>query len=288
MLSSKNGGVDPNGLTSRNFRPLAGFDDINIATNNLYANYNSLQVKWMRSRGRAFIMANYTYGKAMGIVSSTLDPFNLNNDYGVQSTNRPHIFNIAYSYVMPKYVKNKLAGGLINNWQFSGIVQAQSGANLTGQWGQNFSLALNSGKIPGTTYNISSTSLLGTPNIALTPILTCDPRQNLAPNQFINASCFSFPNQVGQNGPTTLPVMYGPAYWNADLGVWKNFAIKERYKLQFRMDGYNFLNHPLWSFNNTNRNLGFDAAGKLNTPLFGTVTTKQGHRVVKFAVNFNF
>jgi len=292
MLSSRNGGVDPASLTSRNFRPLQGFDDINIATNNLYANYNALQVKWMRSKGRGYFMANYTYGKAMGIVlngSSMLDPFNLSNNYGVQASNRPQIFNVAYSYVLGKYSRNKILGGLANSWQFSGIVQAQSGANLTGQWGQVFGMNLNNGKLPGTTYNISSTSLLGTPSIALTPILTCDPRSNLAPHQFINASCFSFPNQVGQNGPTTLPVMYGPAYWNADLGIWKNFTVyKERYKLQFRMDGYNFLNHPLWSFNNTNRTLGFDAAGKLNTPLFGTVTTKQGHRIVKFAVNFTF
>jgi len=289
MLSAKNGGVDPNSLTSRNFRPLAGFDDINLATNNLYANYNALQVKWMRSKGRAFIMANYTYGKAMGIVSSTLDPFNLNNDYGVQSTNRPHIFNIAYSYDIGKRVQNKFLGGIVNRWQFSGVVQAQSGANLTGQWGQNFGLNLNGGKIPGTNYNISSTSLLGTPSLALTPILTCSPTSNLGPNQYINPSCFSFPNQIGQNGPTTLPVIYGPAYWNADLGIWKNFTvIKERYKLQLRFDGYNFLNHPLWSFNNTNRNLGFNANGTLATPLFGTVNTKQGHRIVKLAANFTF
>ena len=69
----------------------------------------------------------------MGIVSSTLDPFNLNNDYGVQSTNRPHIFNAAYSYNFGELVHNKLAGGFVNGWQVSGIVQVQSGANLTGQ-----------------------------------------------------------------------------------------------------------------------------------------------------------
>jgi len=54
------------------------------------------------------------------------------------------------------------------------------------------------------------------------------------------------------------------------------------------LNGYNFLNHPLWSFNGNNLNLGFAANGTLNTPLFGTVTTKQGHRVVQLAATFSF
>jgi hypothetical protein len=289
MLSAKNGGKDPGSLNANNFRPLVGFADVNLATNNLYANYNSLQVKYMRTRGRTVLSMNYTFGKALGIVGATLDSFNLNNDYGVQSTNRTHIANAAYSYDFGRVVRNKWAGGVLNGWQFSGVTQLQSGVNLTGQSGQTFSMNLNSAKIPGTTFNITSTSLLGTPNITLSPIVTCDPRWDLAPHQYINPSCFTFPRQVGQNGPTTLPVMYGPAYFNSDLGIFKNFKIKERMKLQLRMNGYNFLNHPLWSFNGSNLNLGFAAAtGQVNTPLFGTVTTKQGHRIVQLAANFYF
>ncbi len=70
--------------------------------------------------------------------------------------------------------------------------------------------------------------------------------------------------------------------------MFKNFTIKESKKLQFRFDGYNFLNHPLWSFNGSNLNLGFNPNGTLSTPLFGIVTTKQGHRVVQAAVKFYF
>jgi hypothetical protein len=296
MLSSKNNGVDPNTLNSNNFRPLVGFTGaVSLATNNLYANYNALQVKWMRSRGHAVMSANYTFGKAMGILNPTYDSFNLNNDYGVQSTNRPHIFNIAYSYNFGKVTKNKLVGGFANGWQVSGIVQAQSGANLMGQRGQNFGMNLNSAKIPGTTFNISNTAILGTPNILLTPILTCDPKSNLGPNQYLNPNCFAPPTAVGQNGSTILPVVYGPGYFNADLGVFKNFQMGESRRLQFRIDGYNFLNHPLWSFNGgSGLNLVFDpttlsaANGKLSNSLFGTVTTKQGHRIVQLAAYFYF
>jgi len=289
-----NQGVDPNSLTPDNFRPLKGFSDLYLATNNGYANYNAMQLTWLRTKGRYTINMNYTYGKAMGIVGF-FDQFNLDKNYGVLPNNRTHIFNIAYSVELGNPLKQKLAGGFVNGWQLSGIVQAQSGANLSGLSANStssnnyFNMNLNGYKIPGTTYNVSNVSLLGTNDIKLNPILTCDPRSGLGPNQYINANCFSFPTSVGQNGPTILPPIYGPAFFNMDLGLFKNFQIKESKKLQLRLNGYNFLNHPLWSFNGNNLNLGFDSnTGKVNTPLFGTVTDKQGHRVVQVAIKFFF
>jgi len=290
MLSSRNGGVDPNTLNANNFRPLQGFSSLGLATNNLYGNYNALQVKYNRARGRTLISANYTFGKAMGILNPTYDSFNLENNYGVQANNRTHIFNAAYSYDIGEVTRNKFAGVFANGWQISGITQIQSGANLTGQRGQNFGMNLNAFKMPGTTYNVSSTSLYGTPNITLMPILTCNPRENLGPQQYINASCFSFPRNVGEQGATILPPIYGPAFFNSDLGLFKSFTIKEGKTLQFRANGYNFLNHPLWSFPaNQNLTLGFNGTtGALTTPLFGTTTTKQGRRIVQFAATFSF
>jgi hypothetical protein len=289
MLASKNGGVDPNSLTANNFRPLLGFSDLSLATNNGYSNYNAFQATWVRTKGRYVINANYTYGKALGLVGY-LDQYNLNNNYGVLASNKPQIFNIAYSVELGSPLrKNKIAKGFVNGWQLSGLVQAQSGANLAGNSGQNFGLNLNSYKIPGTTFNVSNVSLLGTPDIQLNPVLSCNPTSNLGPNQYINPKCFSIPTQVGQNGPTVLPAMYGPAFFNADLGLFKNFQIKEQMKVQFRFNAYNFVNHPLWSFNGNNLSLGFDGtSGQVNTPNFGTVTQKQGHRVLQVAAKFYF
>ena len=50
-------------------------------------------------------------------------------------------------------------------------------------------------------------------------------------------------------------MVYGPAFFDSDLGLFKNFQIKESMKLQFRIQAYNFLNHPLWSFPNGTNNL---------------------------------
>jgi hypothetical protein len=291
MLASKNGGVDPNSLTADNFRPLLGFTDLNLATNGAIANYNAMQVTWVRQKGRYTINMNYAQGKAMGTVNPSLDQFNLQNDYGVQPSNRKHIFNAAYSVELGSPVHaNKMVGGFVNGWQLSGITQLESGANLTGfSGGGNFSFNTNGAKIPGTTFNISNVALLGTNDIQLNPILTCNPTSGLGTNQFINPNCFALPTGIGQNGPSVLPAIYGPAFFNSDLGLFKNIQIKESKKLQFRLNATNFLNHPLWSFNGSNLNVGFDpTSNKLNTPLFGTVIQKQGHRIIQAAIKFYF
>ncbi|MGA7410343.1 MAG: carboxypeptidase-like regulatory domain-containing protein [Bryobacteraceae bacterium] len=291
---------DPNSLNANLFRPLLGYGQIGLATNNTVANYNALQTTWVRSKGNYSINLNYTYGKSLGTVNPALDPYNLQNDYGVQAGNRKQIFNAAYSVVLPSPTKNKIAGGFINGWQVSGITQWESGQNLTGNsGGNNFSMSTNNAKIPGTTYNISNVSLLGTPDMQLNPILTCNPAKNLGPNQYINDSCFALPSVVGQNGGSVLPAIYGPAFFNWDLGLFKNFQIKESMKLQFRVDGYNFLNHPLWSFNGSNLGLSINPATLQAYPTcngtnasacsdFGEVTQKQGHRIIQLSVHFYF
>lgn len=290
MLASKNGGVDPNSLDANNFRPLQGFSDLYLATNNGWANYNSMQMTWLRSKGRYNINLNYTFGKAMGIARFD-DQFNLANNYGVLATNRTHIFNIAYSVELGDPLKgNKVAGGLVNGWQVSGIIQAQSGANLSGNNSQNFGMNPNGYKIPGTTFNVANVSILGTNNIQLNPLQTCNPASNLGTHQFVNGNCFALPATIGANGPQVMRPIYGPAFFNADLAIFKNFQISESKKLQFRINAYNFLNHPLWSFpGGSNLTLSFDGAtGKLNNPNFGITTDKQGHRVIQAAVKFFF
>jgi hypothetical protein len=287
MWSSNNGGVDPNTLVADRFRPLLGYTDLDIVTSNGYYNYNSMQVTWVRSKGRYNLNMNYTYGKAMGIVGF-YDQFNLADNYGVLPNNRTHLFNAAYSIQLPS-PKGRLANGIAGGWQLSGITQLESGPNLTGQQGQNFGMNLNSAKIPGTTFNISNVSLLGTPDMQLNPLLTCNPRSGLGPHQYINGNCFAVPDQIGQNGGTILPPIYGPAFFNWDMALFKNFKIREGKTLQFRFDGYNWMNHPLWSFNGGNLGLSFDPTTlKQNDPVFGDTTFKQGHRIIEMAVKFLF
>jgi len=287
MLAQNNGGQNPNNLNSALFRPYSLYGDLDVSTNNAYANYNAFQLTWVRSKGRYTLNLNYTYGKAMGIVGF-FDQFNLNNNYGVLPTNRTQVFNIAYSIELGDPTHDRLLGGVINGWQLSGITQWQSGPNLSGFQSENFGMTVNGADIPGTNFLISNVSILGTPDMQLNPILTCNPPANLATHQYINGSCFALPTQVGQNGPTIVPPIYGPAFFDTDLGIFKNFHIRESKNLQIRANAYNFLNHPLYSFNGTNLSLNYNSAGQMSSPLFGYADTKQGSRIVQLAVKFMF
>jgi hypothetical protein len=306
--------ANPGNANANDYRPFAGYSDLNLATNNLYSNYNALQVNWRRQKGRYTLQANYAFQKALGIVSNNnstgltanFDPFNLRNNYGVQGTNRTHVFNMAYSVELPSPIHgNKLAAGIVNGWQVSGVILWQSGANLTANsGGNNFNMQLNSAILPGTQdivnpdgvngIPINNQSILGTNAIQLNPVLTCNPTANLKEHQFINGACFAAPTQVGVNGPNILPAIYGPALFNADLGLFKNFQIKESMKLQFRIQGYNFLNHPLWSFpTGDNLTLQFTQAtpgGPITQTNnnFGYTTFKQGQRIVQLEVKLYF
>ena len=123
---------------------------------------------------------------------------------------------------------------------------------------------------------------------------TCNPKGGPAPHQYINGNCFAAPSVVGQNGPTVLPALYGPAYFNSDLGVFKNFQVSERMRLQIRAQAQNFLNHPLYSFPNSNNlTLNFVQAtpGGVLTQTnsqFGITNYKQGHRIVEMVAKFYF
>ncbi len=313
---------NPANANPKFFRPLNdpvtgnGYGDLNLNTNNLYANYNAMQITWGRHAGRYVIQANYSFQKALGILSSNangqpngsaaINPFNLRSNYGVQPTDRRQLFNIAYSIDIgnPLHAHGVLAG-LTAGWQLSGITQLQSGANLTfsGSYNasSNFNMNLNNAIIPGSVslanpngIRINNQSILGTNAVQLNPIVTCNPKSGLGSHQYINGNCFAAPTVVGQNGPTLLPVVYGPGYFNSDLALFKNFSITESKKVQIRAQAYNFLNHPLWSFPDSgNLTLQFQQdplTGVItqNNANFGKTTVKQGARVVEFAVKFFF
>jgi hypothetical protein len=309
-LGAMLGAADPANANPNLYRPLndpatgAGYGDLNLATNNLYANYNAMQVTWARNRGRYTIQANYTYQKALGIVTegsgATINPFDLGANYGVQPTDRRQLFNIAYSVDLgnPLHAHGFLEGATAG-WQISGITQLQSGANLSYSGGYNantnFNIQLNNAVIPGSDgIKINNQSILGTNAVQLNPLVTCDPTSHLSSHQYINPTCFAAPTVIGQNGPTLLPVAYGPAFFTSDLALFKNFNITESKKLQFRVQAYNFLNHALWSFpDSSNLTLQFhqDPVTEQITQTnanFGTATVKQGARTMEFVVKFFF
>jgi Carboxypeptidase regulatory-like domain/TonB dependent receptor len=335
-LGSMLGAINPGTANSNLYRPLQGYGDINVAVNNLYSNYNALQMSWTRHAGRYVIQANYTYQKSLGIIGPAYNPFNLGSNYGTLPSDRRQLFNVAYSVDIGTVAhSNHFVNGLANGWQVSGILTLESGANLTSGGNTqgagttpnaNYNMSLDcvataaevlAGQgcpdgtagggltgpaiIPGSNMGansltgipINNQSILGSNAPTLNPLVTCNPNSGLGSHQYVNGNCFTVPTVVGQNGPTVLPVSYGPTFFTWDMGVYKNFSITESKKLQFRITAYNWLNHPLYSFNGSNLNLNFQQDPvtqqftQVNTN-FGTVTQKQGARILELAVKFFF
>lgn len=322
FAASNPGTANPN-----DYRPYGGYGDLNLVTNNLYSNYNAMQVSWVRLAGLYTIQLNYTWQKALGIVSPAIDPFNLGANYAAQPTDRRQLFNAAYSINIGNPLHgNHFANGLVNGWQFSGVTQLQSGPNITYSGGYNQNTNYNiqyncvdtpderaagvgcgayqkGAVIPGSDAHhggstqfgipINNQSILGTSSQQLNPIVTCNPKSHLGSHQFVNGACFAPNLAKGQQGPNMMPVAYGPAFFNSDLGLFKNFQMSESRKLQFRVQAYNFLNHPLWSFNGSNLALQYaqDPVTQQFTQTdtnFGKTTQKQGNRVIEFESKFYF
>jgi hypothetical protein len=282
----------PNSPTD-NFRPLQNYSSINRISHGFISNYHSLQSSFSMQARDVNIQAAYTFSKALGTRGQTgdqvADGFNLDNNYGVLGIDRTHMFSIAYIYQVPELVKsNAFLKGLVNGWEFSGITTFASGIELSAADSTNFGVT---GFLEDGTTRINAQAVNGTDALSAQPFVTCDPRENLAPQQFINGGCFAPPGRL-RNGPTTFGYyLRGPALYSHDLSLFKNFAVGEGKRLQIRASAYNFPNHPLWTFrsNDTALDLNFDEAGKLsNASTFGYAGQKTGRRVIQLGIKFYF
>jgi hypothetical protein len=276
------------------------YSSIQVASHGSYSNYNAMQMMWQKQTGRSTFMVNYTFSKVLGIRDgqtdngngngTVIDWFNMKNNYGVLAYDHTNIFNAAYVLSIPGvHTSNKFASGAINGWQLSGTLQYQSGAPIQPNSGGNLNANYQNGE--------STASILGTNGNTLVPILTCDPRQKTMAGQYFNPGCFAMPTR-GQNGNIIWPYIKGPAYFNTDLSLFKNFHVTERQTLQFRIQAFNFINHDLPDLTQGNAlNLNFNANG-INTNTCGSTTSGSctdgrahyttGRRVLELALKYNF
>ena len=292
------------------YRPYPNYGNISIPRHILYSFYNALQTSWNKQSGRLNYGLNYTWSKALGIKDgyyngNAADATNLRNNYGPLSFDHTHIFNASYAYDFGKPLQGQSPGRrlrpMAGRSPASPICKVARTCRAT--YYSNLNLV---GKLgaPGNTaepqLNVDNKVFLGTPDVQLQPVLTCNPAAHTAPHQFINGSCFHLP-QIGQNGQFNFPYLHGPAFMNNDLTLAKTFAMKDQRSLQLRFAGFNFLNHPLSSFSTSfpqqvQLNLSNLAqGGELASPSlatqgpgFGSSTIKEGRRVVEIAVKYNF
>ncbi len=289
-------------------RSYNNYNQILVPRHNTYANYNGLQIEAIKQAGPLNFNANYSFSKALGILGSSadfnwtagIDPFHLGNNYGPLNFDRTQVLNLSYSWQTGKFSTDRILGGFINQWRISGITNVQSGPNM--QTGISASPGYyTQGNIGqgATGYAVSNTTILGTPDVNLQPVLKCSPRSGLASHQYLNPTCFGLP-ATGTNGAYIEPYAHGPAFFNTDLSVEKGFTLGGERSLRLRIAGFNFINHPLNSFgtgyasqttlqlSDTSANGSPATATYSPTENFGSAPQKLGRRLMEVSAKFSF
>ena len=104
-------------------------------------------------------------------------------------------------------------------------------------------------------------------------------------------NAFALPSDY-QWGSAGRNILRGAGYWNLDLSAFKDFAIKERMKLQFRAEFFNFTNTP--QFANPSATLpglskGIYSYAGVNPGNFGTISsTIHDNREIQLALKLVF
>jgi hypothetical protein len=291
-----------NGTCQQAFRPFSQYQNITESVTAGKAQYDAFQGSLIRTVGLLTLQANYTFSKALGDgvavnnggLSGALPDYGVHEYWSVLPLDRAHAFSAAYVLSLPKvHANSAFVNGLANGWQISGITQIESGAQLSStnsQTSLNFGLS-QSANVP----------LLGTPDINVYPVLTCNPARGLKRSQFLNPSCFALPG-AGDIGDGHIPYIPGPMFWNSDLTVLKNIKITERQNIELRFAAFNFLNHDLLSFTNGDNNLKLNFTNGVltnatdsahpcpgpNCQAFGYANYHFGHRILEMGVKYSF
>jgi hypothetical protein len=173
---------------------------------------------------------------------------------------------------------------IIGGWDLSGITSFHTGQ----AWGDNSNAFVAS-------YSNDAPGILVGPKSAIATHLTKTPGQNvnIFASQTNAQSAFEGPIgfQIGQRN-----LLRGPRYFNADLGLGKNFPIYgEKVNLKFRADSFNTFNHPNFVTPASNVYNGLDQQD-LTSSQFGNISytvspngnLNNGARVLQLSLRLEF
>jgi hypothetical protein len=209
------------------------------------------------------------------------DQNNPRADYGPDFFNRPQrlVANFVYQIPTP-FRATSLAGETLGGWSATGVVEIQSGHNLT----ITNTNALNAFGISGQEQDFAEI----VPGCSNGQLATRGSVKSKLTNYF-NANCFSatYP-VVGADGLATgfgnskPGIVRGPGQSNVDFALAKTFSFfvrGERVGSEFRAESFNTFNTAQFG----------DPTTYLDSPAFGVVnTTVVAPRILQLAVKFSF
>ncbi len=270
-------------ISCNSLRPYPDLGSVSGTATFGVGNYNALTASLTKRYSAGLqLQASYTYGHALSDTGTTLsgspgftqpDGTNINSGYSSAAWDIRHNFVTSFNYDVP-FGRGKQYGGnlnkvtqtLLGNWQMNGILTLRTGVPYT--------LRSNACLEASDTGLCMPTVLSGTADQA--------PSNGRNPNEWFNTANFvalsaANPLYIGSAG---LQSMTGPPTRTLDFSVFKNFNFTERVFLQFRAEGTNVANTPV--FNTPDNNQQDGNFGKITSTAAGT------ERHIQFALRLQF
>ena len=244
------------------------FSQVTVIDNGNESSYNALQAQFIRRLTRGLqATASYTWSHSIdnGSTDSLTNfpgfvlpasAFRGDSDFDVR-----HTFSTGVTYNLPAPKGNEIVGAVLRGWSLSSIVVVRSGLPYTPTVSESFPLG----------------SVVVRPNFTGAPLYINDP--TVATGRRLNPAAFDFslPNvPLGQNGNVGRNIFRTPGFWQADIGLHRTFAIKERTKLELRWEAFNVFNHPNFLFPGR-FSATRSSSGSISVPsTFGIITQTAG------------
>jgi Carboxypeptidase regulatory-like domain len=277
-------------LTTNQRRPYKNFSNIYMNSQSGNSWYHSAQFSLQRPFTHGFtVSANYTWSKSTDTLPFGTDaatyatagfytlPYNFPNfrryDRGPSDYDHTNVFVTSYVWQAPALSSmNSFVRHTIGSWELSGIVSAQSGLPLTLYAGQDISqTGIGSDRAQQVSSQVYSKGVCAT----TTPCI-----------QWLNPAAFTLP-PTGTFGNVGKGEFRGPGFFNWDMGVFKNFPIKENLSVQFRGELFNAFNHT----NLMTTNTGVSNQNPVTTRSgagFGNILAANDPRIIQLALKVVF
>ncbi len=266
------------GVNDNFLRPYKGYGIIRSTNNDANSTYNRLQFGLNRrfNKGLLFGLA-YTLSKSSDDGSAQRDvvpnAYDVSNLWGPSTFDRRHVAVVNVVYQLPIFKdKSTLSGKLLGGWTVSAISQWQSGTPISIATNDDFAgVGTGSGpqfwlfsSVPNTEGQFASN--------ATDNAFWFNPRNADGSAIFTQPAAGTFSNQNARG------ILYNPGFQNHNFTLFKDFAITENHRIQFRAEAYNWPNHPNWNGADTNP----------RSPTFGKIQTKSSERQLQFALRYQF
>ena len=230
-------------------RPFTTFGTIRLVDFDAYGMYNGMQVHFQHRLAAGLeLTTSYSWSHILdsggsdinggGSSSQGMTP-NLPNgrEWATGSTDQRNYLTLAFVWDVPKFNGgDRAVRAVVNGWGFDSIYQYISGTPLNVKQSQDGEVNGNGNERPDL--------------VVGQPVLIPRGKRTIA--EWFNTAAFT--EAKGHFGNTPRDVMTGPKKDPLALSVRRTFPMPiEGQRLEFRVEAFNVLNHPVWAIRDQSR-----------------------------------